>query len=93
MTKLSVLVKNNFKPTETVSHHSNRNRWSEKMTVPNDMLDGLGASHGNAASGAPHYRENTSPRRDTLLHAALSSGLCLDLMLERMLDRTDGGQI
>ncbi len=30
------------------------------------------------------------PRRETLLLAALSSGLCLDVMIERMLDRNEG---
>ncbi len=58
------------------------------MNVPSDNSDRspltrLGLSHPTVTDPVP--------RRETVLNAALSSGLCLDMMIEHMLDRADRG--
>lgn len=40
-------------------------------------------SNASRPDGTVHFR----PRRETVLIAVLTSGMCLDMMIERMLDR------
>ncbi|WP_317055641.1 hypothetical protein [Roseovarius rhodophyticola] len=53
------------------------------MTVSTDFKDRI------IPHPVPLHTPAPGPRRVTLLHAALSSGLCLDVMIERMLDRNE----
>ncbi|MEL7257829.1 MAG: hypothetical protein AAFN80_08285 [Pseudomonadota bacterium] len=55
------------------------------MTVSTDLRDRT------IQPLVPPHAPTPGPRRETLLHAAIASGLCLDVMIERMLDRNEGG--